>query len=192
MATNNCQQLEYIGIFDNAFFFKGKNDNVGCDALQLDQYNLLEYFIRSQDSKYLIFNHDGFHAQTLSVQGKNKPECKFCIQVYNNDESTGKGLEVMLYVNKEGKKMVVSCKDMDNIYAEEKELPGTIGEDDHGAVFTMKSTATSNEYLLESYKYKSRYLAFETHRDTGNIKLILRHKHEDVVDEPCQLRFSPR
>lgn len=53
----------------------------------------------------------------------------------------------------------------------------------------MKSLETTDQYLLESYKYKSRYLAFETHKESGVDKLVLRTENEDQVDEAFQLRF---
>ncbi|XP_044059670.1 uncharacterized protein LOC122879529 isoform X7 [Siniperca chuatsi] len=121
-----------------------------------------------------------------------KTDCKFNIQIYKESSQVGrKGRAVMLYANRDGKKIVACCNEKHEIYPEAMDLPQYIGETAHKAVFYLMHLANqTNKFMFESSLYPAKFLGFEPIGDNPSLaKLVLRHKG-DEVDESCEVSFS--
>lgn len=191
MANNGFSPVKFLSTTETAFYFEVAGKDVEEDAFDAAAQPIRQHLIRSNDNKFLILNaEEQFQAQNLTTAQQCQPDCKFNIKFYNNSLGKSKGRAVMLYVNKDGKKMVACCNEKHEIYPEEmQDLPKQIGESAHKAVFYRKPTLS--KYLLESSVYPTEFLGFEPDGDDHTLsKLVLRHIGEREMDESCEVIFS--
>uniref|UniRef100_A0A3Q3J7M8 Uncharacterized protein n=1 Tax=Monopterus albus TaxID=43700 RepID=A0A3Q3J7M8_MONAL len=122
-------------------------------------------------------------------------DCKFNIQIYKEDsrisKAVGKGRPVMLYADKDGKKMVACCSDRQEIYPEAMDLPNKINETAHKALFYLTGISGSTAmYTFESSLYTGKFLGFKPVEDNPSLdKLVLLESKPDEVDEAICFRW---
>lgn len=191
MADTDFSPVKFISTTETAFYFEVAGKDLEEDAFDAAAQPIHQFLIRSNDNKFLILNaEEQFQAQNLTTAQQCQPDCKFNIKVYNNSLGINARRAVMLYVNKDGKKMVACCNEKHDIYPEEmQDLPKRIEESAHKAVFYRRGTLS--KYLLESSVYPTEFLGFEPDEDDHTLsKLVLRHIGEKEKNESCELIFS--
>ncbi|XP_069003450.1 interleukin-18-like [Embiotoca jacksoni] len=118
---------------------------------------------------------------------------QFQIHIYDSSLLDKKGRAVMLYVNKpdqkDGKKMVVCCRNDKEIYAEEMDVPQSIDGLSDKALFYRTELAATNKYMFESTAHQGWFLGFNPSPESCLLKLVLRHINKDQVDEPCEFHL---
>ncbi|XP_020500522.1 interleukin-18 isoform X2 [Labrus bergylta] len=192
MATNGFATATFVDTCEDAFYFEvGETDKcLDSDAFGKTD-NCCQCWIQSNNNKFLMLSDDGqFQAQNLNIrQQQRESGCKFHFQFYNKNPSEKPGKAVILYSNKDGKNMVVSCSNMHQVCPVEMDLPGHIEENSNKAIFyRVNVTSTSGRYLFESSLYPDHYLGLETDESNPFLeKLVLRQKSRDEVDESTQL-----
>ncbi|XP_060902024.1 interleukin-18-like [Labrus mixtus] len=192
MATNGFTTATFVDTFEDAFYFEvGETDKcMDSDAFGKTN-NCCQCWIQSNNNKFLMLSDDGqFQAQNLNIQQQqSKSGCKFHFQFYNENQSERPGKAVILYSNKDGKNMVVSCSNKHQVCPEEmQDLPGHIEDNKNKVIFyRVNVTSTSCRYLFESSMYRDHYLGLEPDESNRSLeKLVLRHKSSDEVDESTQ------
>ncbi|XP_076591659.1 uncharacterized protein LOC143323610 isoform X2 [Chaetodon auriga] len=189
MANNDSSPVKFFSTTETAFYFEVAGTDIDEDAFDAAAQPIRQHLIHSNDNKLLILNEDQFQAQNLTTAQQRQPDCKFNIKIYNNSLGNRQRRAVMLYVNKDGKKMVVCCNEKHEIYPEEMDLPKRIEESAHKAVFYQKSTVS--KCLLESSVYPTEFLGFEPDGNDHTLsKLVLRHIGERESNEYCEVFFS--
>ncbi|XP_044059663.1 uncharacterized protein LOC122879529 isoform X2 [Siniperca chuatsi] len=192
MATDGCSPAIFFCTCENAFYFEAAKTDVVEDNFKISDQHC-KHLIRSEDNKFLLLNAEGqFQVQNLTTQQQCQADCKFNIQIYKESSQVGrKGRAVMLYANRDGKKIVACCNEKHEIYPEAMDLPQYIGETAHKAVFYLMHLANqTNKFMFESSLYPAKFLGFEPIGDNPSLaKLVLRHKG-DEVDESCEVSFS--
>uniref|UniRef100_UPI0037E878F8 uncharacterized protein n=1 Tax=Semicossyphus pulcher TaxID=241346 RepID=UPI0037E878F8 len=201
MATDLYTPATFCGILENAFYFEVLLSFLVAETdknpLEEDTFNISvdcrQYWIRSNKNKFLLLNDDGkFTAQNLTTAQQSQSDGKFNIQIYNSCQLGETGRAVMLFVNKDGKKMVACCNKNGEIYPEAMDLPNQIEENAHKAVFYRMRLASTNKYTLESSLCPTKFLGFECDGENQTLnKLVLRHVGKDEVDESCEFMFCP-
>lgn len=187
MAANDCSNLKYFSATETAFYFEVAGKDLEEDAFDESVLPICQHLIRSYNNKFLILNdEEQFEAQNLTTAQQRQPDYKFNIKIYN-DSTKGKGKAVMLYVNKDGKKMVACCNDKHEICPESMDLPERIKGNAHKAVFYLTKLPTS-KYLLESSLYPTKFLGFEPDGDNHSLsKLVLHQREKKEVVDSCEV-----
>lgn len=191
MATGcatGCASVTFIGTCSNGFYFatEDKDDtDVDEDAFR-DSKKCQKCLIRSKDNKFLLLDEGKFQAQNLATTDSG---CMFNIQMYKSNDLWGdKRKPVMLYANKDGKKMVACCNEKDEIYPMEMPLPTDIVESSHKAVFYLIDLPASKTFLFESSVYQHKFLGFEPDEHKPSLsKLVLLQKNSDEVVDSCEI-----
>ncbi|XP_040901795.1 interleukin-18-like isoform X2 [Toxotes jaculatrix] len=115
-------------------------------------------------------------------------DCRFNINIYKDSCQETQHRAVILSIVKDDKRMVACCSGNNEISAVEMELPHTIPETSHKALFYLKKLPAHNKFMFESSVYPSKFLGFEPDEDNPTLnKLVLRHKTSDEVDETAEL-----
>lgn len=185
MASNCCSPMKYMDICKTAFYFTEVGTDLDEDSFDKSTITIERCLIGSSKNKFLVVKEKQFEAKNLTSAEQEQPECKFNIQFYRDSKTEEqKGRAVILYADKDGKKMMVSCKDGREIYAEEMErIPDHIPSEEHRAVFYRRELEISDKYLFQSSLHRNKFLAFEPYeKDQTLSKLVLHEKPEDAVD----------
>ncbi|XP_047191820.1 uncharacterized protein LOC118299517 isoform X4 [Scophthalmus maximus] len=183
MATNNCIPVQFLETSSNAFYFGGAES----DSFHSPTYNL-----QCKDNKFLLLNNDGqFQLQDLSAQEQCRPDCRFNIHIYNDSSlEQMQGISVMLYTNRNGKKIMACCRDHNEIYPEAMDLPREIAEAAHKALFCL-TKLSGEKYMFESIAYPNKFLGFEPVEGRPSLKkLVLRMKGPDGVDDSSEVNLN--
>nr|XP_046244360.1 uncharacterized protein LOC124058837 [Scatophagus argus] len=186
MATN-CF-LNYFDATETAIYFEEAGIDLNQDSFHISSLPAGQHLIRSKNNKFLILHDKQFQEQDLTIEQQRCSESKFAIKMYHKGQEGRRGRAVMLYVNKDGKKMMVCCNEKHEIQPVEMELPNNIEENSHKAVFYLTELSTT-EYLFESSCFPSEYLGLEPALSNLS-KLVLHPKEEQEVVEVCQFYFS--
>ncbi|CAJ1065992.1 interleukin-18-like [Xyrichtys novacula] len=189
MATNSFTPAHFCSVVKNTFYFN--ETDLASDSFMMAN-NFRQCWIQCKSNKFLLLNDDRqFQEEVLSIdQLQTQPECKFHIQYYNDSSLIRKqGRAVMLYVLKDGEKMMACCSEKHDVYSEALDLPKEIKENTHKAVFYMKRLpSTSDKHIFESTLFPSWFLALESDGNDSSLhKLVLSH---DGMDESCEFSFS--
>ncbi|XP_067363320.1 interleukin-18-like [Channa argus] len=188
MAALGCSSVLFFDTCSNGFYFEMEPADVYEDAFNIST-QCPKCLIKSKDNKFLLLKEDQFQAQNLTT---TESGCSFHIQIYKNNELGGdKGRPVILYANKDGKKMVVCCNEKEEICPVAMDLPNNIVETSHKAVFYLTDLKASNMFLFESSVYQYKFLGFEPdeHRPFLS-KLVLQEKNYDEVVDSCEITIS--
>ncbi|CAB1458506.1 unnamed protein product [Pleuronectes platessa] len=187
MAANDCSPITFYGTCNDAFYFDVLDGDGFTDSGESHTYNL-----RCKDNKILLLNAtDQFQLEHLRTQEHCRPECKFNIRTYDDSsEEVGPGVPVMLYANKNGKKLVACCKENNEICTEAMVLPIEIMDNAHKALFYL-TQLTANKFMFESTVYRSKFLGFTCVDGNPSLKkLVLRSKGPDGVDESSEATLN--
>ncbi|XP_047191815.1 uncharacterized protein LOC118299517 isoform X1 [Scophthalmus maximus] len=193
MATNNCIPVQFLETSSNAFYFGGAESESEVEAdSYTDSFHSPTYNLQCKDNKFLLLNNDGqFQLQDLSAQEQCRPDCRFNIHIYNDSSlEQMQGISVMLYTNRNGKKIMACCRDHNEIYPEAMDLPREIAEAAHKALFCL-TKLSGEKYMFESIAYPNKFLGFEPVEGRPSLKkLVLRMKGPDGVDDSSEVNLN--
>ncbi|XP_024910849.1 uncharacterized protein LOC112486949 isoform X2 [Cynoglossus semilaevis] len=175
-------------ICNDTFYFE---DNIDGDSFT-DSARCLTYKLQCKDNKYLFLNSDGeFRLQHMTIQEQCQLDCRFNIHLYSDSSRDQKqGIAVILYMKKDGRKLVVCCRRNNEIYSEAMELPYKIEDKAHKALFYL-TKLTHDKFMFESSVFPSTFLGFEPVKDNPSLKKpVLHEKGFDGVGEDSEVILS--
>ncbi|KAG7480364.1 interleukin-18 isoform X1 [Solea senegalensis] len=193
MATSDCIAVTFQGVHNDTFYMSVAESEVDGDSFTISS-RWFTYNLQCEDKKFLYLNHEGrLELQHLTSNEQSQLDCKFNIHLFNdNSLQERKGRAVMVYANKDGKKMVACCRSNNEVYAEAMDLPKKIEERQHKALFYM-TMVVSNKYMFESTLYPSKFLGFEPDKRNSSLKaVVLLEKGHRGVDEKAEVTLTKK
>ncbi|XP_069574166.1 interleukin-18-like [Brachyistius frenatus] len=193
MASHNFSAVTIIDTCNNSLYFEVTERDLEEDCFQRSK-QVWNYWITCYNHKFLMFDGErDFQLRDLTKSQAHVSENQFQIHIYDSSLLDKKGRAVMLYVNKpdqkDGKKIVVCCRNDKEIYAEEMDVPQNIDGLSDKALFYRTELAATNKYMFESTAHQGWFLGFNPSPESCLLKLVLRHINKDQVDEPCEFHL---
>lgn len=199
MATYKDSPLTFIQTVKDSFYFKetecvsssGRPETGICsDAFMKSKEKPAKLcWIQSDDHKFLVLKSEDFKFEDRTVLDQEKPDCKFCIQIYKDSQTTRCLQPVMLYICHDDQKLMVSCRNNKEVHAEPMDPKSVerIPDTKHKALFRWKEIST-NKYKFESTVHEDHFLAVDPIQELpGHYRLILRPGSKDEVDESAKM-----
>ncbi|KAF7219300.1 putative LOC107380752-like protein [Nothobranchius furzeri] len=192
MASKDSSAITFAAVFDNSFYFNGKNTGYDEDSFKINGQPPMPCWIQSYDRKFLVVKNTECIFEDRNLGERKQHDSSFRIQVYRNTELQQQTKAVMLYsVDQDEKVMVVCCRTDTEVCPEAMNLADlqNIKDSGHKAMFFM-TNLKNDTYMFESTLHKGKFLSFEPSQDSCLHKLILHPYEVDDTDHTINMIVS--